>query len=119
MGALEDALISKGVATREELDRLTEHFAESRIQPNAAKTRLAAKVAGIHFQSPVSSRETDRDKRFNVGDRMRAVHQPNRPHPLPRYIRADRVRDPSAGVHSFDDSKSQGSDPSPSILNVV
>ena len=123
MGALEDALISKGVATREELDRLTEHFAE---KPDSKPERredpeLAAKVAASIFSHRSPQRETDREQRFNVGDRVCArTINPIGHTRLPRYIRGrSGVVTRLHGVHSFDDSKSQGLGPQPQhIYNV-
>ena len=123
MGALEDALISKGVTTREELDRLTEHFAE---RPDSKPERredpeLAAKVVASIFRHRSPQKETDRDQRFNVGDRVRArTINPQGHTRLPRYIRGrSGVVTRLHGVHSFDDTKAQGLGPQPQhIYNV-
>ena len=112
MGALEDALISKGIATREDLDRRTAQFADN---PDSQPQRRenpeeATKVAASIYRHRSPQRETDRPQRFQPGDRVRArTINPIGHTRLPRYIRGRvGVVDRLHGVHSFDDARSQG-----------
>ena len=123
MGALEDALIRKGVTTKEDIDRRTAHFAENpeseperREDPEQASTMAAAIY---RHRSP--QRETEAEPRFKVGDRVRArTINPQGHTRLPRYIRGrSGVVTLLHGVHSFDDTKAQGLGPQPQhIYNV-
>ena len=90
MGALEDALISKGITTREDLDRRTAHFADDLgSQPERREDpEEATKVAASIYRHRSPQRETDLPQRFQPGDRVRArTINPIGHTRLPRYIR--------------------------------
>ena len=115
MGALEAALISKGIATKEDLDRRTAHFADN---PDSLPQRRedpeeATKVAASIYRRRSPQRETDLPQRFHVGDKVRArTINPTGHTRLPRYIRGrSGLVDRLHGVHSFDDAQVPGPRP--------
>ena len=123
MGALENALISKGITTKEDLDRRTAHFADHpAAQPQRREDpEQAANLANSIYRHRSPQKHTELPQRFDVGDKVRARNiNPTGHTRLPRYIRGrSGVVDRVHGVHNFDDSMSQGLGPQPQHIYSV